>query len=120
MRFVSTAGEDLPPEFSPPERAAEHIAELKTLADREAYWLRIPECWRPMIGEFAVIAIASRIVEMPEKFDRQNALGSVPEVWREQVKAFVVTMWKTREARAQYRAEQAERAKRDMRSRAAA
>ncbi len=118
-RFVSCAGQDLPAEFSPPERAAEHIAELKALADREAYWLRIPECWRPLVGHFAVIALASRIVEMPEKFDRQNALASVPEIWRERVKAFVLTMWQTRELRAQYQAEQRARQARDSSRQAA-
>jgi hypothetical protein len=117
-RFISSAGQELPAEFSPPERAADHIAEMKALADREAYWLRIPECWRPMIAQFAVIAIASRIVEMPEKFDRQNAIASVPEFLRERVKAFVLTMWQTRELRAQYQAEL--RARRDRESRHAA
>ena len=99
----------LPEEFSPPEAAAERIADLRTVAEREAYWLRIPQGWRTMIGHFAVIAIASRIVEMPEKADRQNAIYSVPEIWREQVKRFVLTMWATREIRAEHRAEQAAR-----------
>jgi hypothetical protein len=99
----------LPEEFSPPDRAAERIADLPTLAEREAFWLRIPEGWRPMIGHFAVRAIACRIEEMPEKHRRQDALASVPEMWREEVKAFVLTLWKTREIRAQHRAELAER-----------
>lgn len=103
MRVTFTG---LPEEFSPPEKTAERLAELKTLAEREAYWLRVPVCWQPLIGQLAVMAMASRIVEMPEKFERQNALASVPEFLRERVKAFVLTMWQTREIRARHRAEQ--------------
>ncbi len=99
--FVSRAGQDLPAEFSPPEKAAERIAELNSLAEREAYWLRIPECWRPMIGGLAVHAMARRIYEMPLKFDRQNAIASVPELWRSQVKALVLSFWATRHLRAE-------------------
>jgi hypothetical protein len=107
--FMSRAGVALPEEFSPPEKAADRIADLRTLAEREAYWLRIPECWRPMIGILAVYAIASRIVGMREKFDRQNAIASVPEIWREQVKALVLAWWATREIRAAHQAELAAR-----------
>lgn len=106
----------LPEEFSPPEKAAERIAELNTIAEREALWLRLPEPWRPMIEIFTVQAIACRIAEMPEKFDRQNAIASVPEMWREQVKAKVISFWITREIRATYRAEQAARRERERQS----
>ena len=95
----------LPAEFDPPEKAARHIAALKTIAEREACWLRIPEGWRPMIGHFVEITIAFDIVEMPEKVARQNALASVPEVWREEVKWHVVRLWHTKDLRAEYQAE---------------
>lgn len=103
----------LPEEFSPPERTAERIAHLNTVAEREALWLRIPQGSRPMVGHFAVRAIACRIVEMPEKLDRQNAIWSVPEMWREEVKRFVLTLWSTREIRARYQAELAARRERE-------
>jgi len=117
-RFLSRAGHELPAEFSPPEKAAERIAALNTVAEREALWLRMPEDWRPMIEILAVHAMASRIADMPQKFDRQNAIASVPELWREQVKALVISFWQTRESRAQYQAEL--RARRERESRRAA
>lgn len=98
-RFLSHAGQELQAEFSPPEKAAEHIARLNTIAEREAYWVRIPECWHAMIGVLAIGAIARRISDMPQKFDRQNAIASVPEIWREQVKALVISFWQTRHLR---------------------
>lgn len=103
----------LPEEFSPPEKTADRIAALSTIAEREALWLRIPEQWRPMIGELAMHMMACRIADMPQKFDRQNALASVPEIWRTLVKALVVSFWKTREIRAQHQAELAARRVRD-------
>ena len=109
----------LPAEFASPDRAAEHIADLKTIAEREAYWLRIPEGWRKMIGHFAVIAMACRIAEMPQKVDRQNALASVPEIWREEVKTHVLRLWQTKDVRAKYQRELAERDEAERRRRVA-
>jgi hypothetical protein len=102
-RFIN-----LPEEFCPPERAARHIADLNTLAEREAYWVRIPRGgWQAIIGHFAVLFIAARIVDMPEKVARQNALASVPDFWRDDVKAHVLRLWQTKELREQYLADQA-------------
>lgn len=111
---MSTTGlfAGLPAEFSPPEKAAERIAELRTLAEREAYFIRIPSQWRPFIGDLVPIAIASRIVELPEKAQRQDALASVPDFWRDLVRKLTVSLWQTREIRAAYQAELA--AKRDQ------
>lgn len=99
----------LPVEFSPPEKAAQHVADLNTLAEREAYFVRIPAPWQKFIGELVPLMIAQRIVEIPEKARRQDALASVPEIWRKLVKQMVMSLWETREIRAQHQAELAER-----------
>lgn len=92
----------LPSEFSPPEKTAMHIATLNTIAEREAYWLRLPQQWRgPFVGHLVELAIARRICDMPEKIQRQNALASVPDLWRENVRWQVVRMWRHRELLAQ-------------------
>lgn len=108
-RYMATTGEPLPAEFCPPERAAERIAALNTIAEREALWLRIPEPWRKFIGDFVPMAIASRIVEMPTKLERQNALASVPDMWRDHVRGLVVSLWQTKTIREEYQAELAAR-----------
>jgi len=89
----------LPKEFCPPEKAAEHIAYLNTIAEREACWARIPANWHAMIGILVIHAIGRRIADMPQKFDRQNAIASVPELWRAPVKALVLSFWQTRHLR---------------------
>jgi len=100
-RFASSDGRELPEEFCPPEKAAECIAALSSIAEREAYYVRIPRPWQPMIGDLVVPAIARRICGMRDKFDRQNAIASVPELWREQVKQLVMSWWATRHLRAE-------------------
>lgn len=76
----------LPAEFSPPEKAADHIVGLRTRAEREAYWLRIPERWRPFIGEFTRLFLGLYIGGLPTLEARRAALAEVPEMWLEEVR----------------------------------
>lgn len=76
----------LPAEFSPPEKAADHIVALRTRAEREAYFLRIPEAWRPFIGDFARLFLGMHIGELPTLEERRAALAEVPELWLEEVR----------------------------------
>lgn len=76
----------LPAEFSPPEKAADHIVALRTAAEREAYWLRIPEQWRPFIGDFARLFLGIHIGGLQTLEARRQALEEVPLMWREEVR----------------------------------
>lgn len=105
MNYSEGTFTGLPAEFSPPEKAARHIAGLSTIAEREAYYLRIPTPWQKFIGELVPPMIAERIVDLPEKARRQDALASVPEIWRQRVKQWVMSLWATREVRAAHQAE---------------
>ena len=89
----------LPAEFSPPERAAERLAGLATRADREAYWLRIPEPWRYFIGYVAALAIGLDIVELETLDERRQAMAEVPEVLRAEVEWRVRHLWGSKEIR---------------------
>lgn len=95
----------LPAEFSPPDRAAERIVALPTRAEREAFWLRVPEAWRPSIGRLAALHLGMAISEMPELERRRQALGEVPEIWLEDVRWHVRRLYNTREIRAEFNAE---------------
>ncbi len=97
----------LPAEFSPPEKAADDIVRLATRAEREAYWLRIPERWRPFIGEFAKLFLGLHICELPTLESRRQALEEVPPMWADEVRWHTTYLFRSREARAEYRAEQA-------------
>ena len=99
IRFISRAGVDFPAEFASPDKAAERIAALNTIAEREALYLRLPADWQPMVSDYVVPAISRRIYAMPRKLDRQNAIHSVPDLWREQVKKMVMSFWETRHLR---------------------
>jgi hypothetical protein len=89
----------LPAEFTPPERAAERLAKLVTRAEREAYWLRIPEGWRYFIGYVAALAIGHDIVALATLEARREALEQVPPILREQVEWRVMHLWRTKELR---------------------
>lgn len=95
----------LPAEFISPDAAAAHIAALKTRAEREAYWLRIPEGWRPMIGDFARLFIGHAITQLPALADRRAALDEVPDIWREEVEWHVKRLWSSKDLRAMTDAE---------------
>lgn len=100
----------LPAEFAPPEKAADRIVELKTAAEREAYWLRLPELWRAPNGMIAVFArtfLASAIADGELSLEqRRAAIAEVPVMWRDEVVALVKALWETRHIRAEHRAEQ--------------
>jgi hypothetical protein len=95
----------LPTEFISPDAAAAHIAELKTRAEREAYWLRIPEGWRPMVGDFARLFIGHAISELPALAERRAALEEVPGIWREEVEWHIKRLYNTKDLRAMSDAE---------------
>lgn len=97
----------LPAEFAPPDKAAEAIVALRTRAEREAYWLLLPQKWRPVIGEHVKVLLGLAISELPELEARRAALAEVPEIWLEDVKWQTRRLFATRDARAEYRAEQA-------------
>lgn len=97
----------LPAEFSPPDQAAARIVALPTRAEREAYWLRIPEPWRPLIGHLVQLHLGMTISELPDVESRRKALEEVPGIWLEEVRWHVRRLFNTREIRAQYRAERA-------------
>ena len=104
----------LPEEFSPPEVTADRIAALRTRAEREALWIRIPPNWQPIIGHFACRAIALAISDdIPELEDRRAAMTEVPEFWLPEVQAFVKSFWATKTIRDKYRAERAARRARE-------
>lgn len=98
---------NLPEEFTSPAKAAETIAYMDTIHDREAYWLRLPACWHPTIGVFVINAIAFRISSMPDKAARRAALDTVPALWKDQVRLMTESLWRTRAIRADYTAQQA-------------
>lgn len=89
----------LPAEFSPPEAAAGRLAKLATRAEREAYWLRIPEPWRFMIGNFAALFIGLDIVELQGLDERRKAIEEVPGVLRADVEWRVRHLWGSKEIR---------------------
>jgi hypothetical protein len=89
----------LPAEFSPPEAAAQHLASLRTRAEREAYWLRLPEGWRYFIGYVAALTIGHEIVGLPTLEQRREALEHVPGVMRAEVEWRVMHLWRTKELR---------------------
>jgi hypothetical protein len=89
----------LPREFQSPQRAALRLAELKTLAQREAYFARIPAQWQTWIRHQGIIQIAGEIVALPEVEERREALLETPEGWREEIKAHVLRLWKMPRAR---------------------
>jgi len=97
----------LPPEFAPPDVAADAIVSLCTRAKREAYWLLLPEKWRPAIGEHAKVLLGLSISELPELEARRAALAEIPEIWLDDVKWQTRRLFATRDVRAEYRAEQA-------------
>lgn len=107
----------LPAEFSPPEAAAEHIVSLGTAAEREAYWLRLPERWRGQSGFVAVFArrfLAEKIADGGLTLEqRRAAIQEVPAMWRDEVSALVKSFWATREIRAEHRVEQAARRRKE-------
>ena len=94
----------LPEEFSPPDRAAHRIAMLDTREARQALFARMPEgAWQRWIAHEARIAIALRIVELPEIEGRRAALEQVPPEWLDMVGAYAKSFWKTRDIRAAWR-----------------
>lgn len=90
----------LPAEFAPPDKAAEQLAALSTRAEREAYWLRIPEAWRPAVEHHAKQFIGLAIAEMPGLELRRAALEQVPAMWREEVEWHLKRLWNTKDLRA--------------------
>lgn len=84
---------DLPDEFAPPAKAASRLATMKTQAEREAYFGRIPKPWHPIIRQLAIIGIAAEIVSLTELHARRKALAEVPEGWTEDVKQHVRRLW---------------------------
>jgi hypothetical protein len=76
----------LPAEFSPPEKAADAIVALRTRAEREAYWLRLPEQWRPFIGELCRLFLGLHIGQLETLEARRAALAEVPPIWLDEVK----------------------------------
>lgn len=97
----------LPAEFAPPDSAAAVIASLRTRAEREAYWLRIPEIWRKAVGEHAKLFIAIDIAALHELEARRAALDEVPEIWLDDVRWHTRYLFASREVRAEFMAEQA-------------
>lgn len=87
----------LPAEFISPHRTAQRLAELPTSLEREQFFERIPRHWQPLIAEFAILAIAHRIVEEPVKARRQDMLAATPEAWRADVKERVLNAWRARQ-----------------------
>jgi hypothetical protein len=80
---VRSIFQNLPDEFSPPDRAAEHLVkELKTRAEREAYWLRIPEAWRYYVGYIAALMFGHELCGVTELAARRAALEEVPAFLR--------------------------------------
>jgi hypothetical protein len=88
----------LPAEFCPPEAAAAQIAALKTKAEREAYWLRLP-AWRQYIAYVVALEIGRAIVELHTLEERRAALLEVPDMWREQVEWRVRHLWNSKAVR---------------------
>lgn len=84
---------DLPDEFAPPMKAATTIAKLRTQAEREAYFGRIPKPWHPIIRQLAIIGIAAEIVAINDLHARRRALAEVPEGWDVEVKQHVRRLW---------------------------
>lgn len=84
----------LPAEFSPPEKAADHIVALRTRAEREAYWLLIPERWRPFIGEFVRLFLGMHIGQLATLEERRSALAEVPEMWLPDVQWHVKAVYR--------------------------
>lgn len=97
----------LPAEFAPPDKAADAIVALHTRAEREAYWLLVPEKWRPAVGELTKVLLGQAISELPDLDARRAALLDVPEIWLEDVKWQTRRLFATRDLRAEYRAQQA-------------
>jgi hypothetical protein len=89
----------LPDEFVSPDAAARRIADLPTRAEREAYWLRIPESWRVMVADFARLFIGHAISELPTLAVRRTALDEVPLIWREEVEWHVRRLYNSRDVR---------------------
>lgn len=87
----------LPAEFASPQKAAEHIAALSTVAERLAYFDRIPAHYQKMIATLAVMAIAANIIGIDDKERRREALARVPDDWRKDVKSHVARIWPRRE-----------------------
>jgi predicted proteasome-type protease len=83
----------LPRQFQSPQRAALRLSELQTLAQREAYFARIPPQWQNWIRHQAVIQIAGEIVALATVEERRKALLETPETWREEIKAHVLRLW---------------------------
>jgi hypothetical protein len=92
-------------EFAPPDKAGAIIARLATRAEREAYWLRIPEGWRAAVAIHAQMAIGHLISELPTLDARRAALDEVPGIWRAEVEWHVRRLYNSRELRAMTDAE---------------
>lgn len=84
----------LPAEFRPPQKAAQRLADMTTLAQREAYFARIPAQWQRWIAHQAMIQIAAEIVALPGVAERREALLEAPFAWRDEIRAHVLRMWR--------------------------
>lgn len=86
----------LPAEFGRPDQVAERIAELPTLAERQALMVRIPKAYHGMVQHFAEVSIAERIAALPTKAERVAAFDEVPVSWRSMVHLHTFRLWKVR------------------------
>ena len=84
----------LPAEFRPPQKAAQRLADMDKLTQREAYFARIPPQWQAWVRHQAIIQIAGEIVALPTKEERKEALLEAPVAWRDEIKAHVVRLWR--------------------------
>lgn len=84
----------LPFEFESPRHAAQHIAQLSTLAERNAYFDRIPAHFQKMIRHLAMIEIAAGIVAIEDLAQRREALTRVPYEWRDELRSHVLRLWR--------------------------